>query len=375
MNPRRERFKHAMSRFEPSDDPADALKHGLYVEAPSQSIANRTHALLELRPRSSHIIAGPSGTGKTMQLRVLERALNKADDLDPLFVDVTTPKRDLQQPGQLIEHLTAQLQSLKIKDQSKGELGPLLVMAILHALAPKPSPAVDLLGRVLAPAKAPMTDAVQTIAQLKRKPVLLLDSLDRLPIEVFTELATGDLAKIQEHMAVVVVGPPAVMYGAAREVVDQFDYFLRQPTYHPTHGGEMHAFLTQILRQRADEDMLPAESCVPLVEASGGILRDLIALTQLALEESYVAGHERVEVPDVRRAIDTFGRKHIIGLDSRELDLLQHLRTTGNFVRVDDRDVSLLVTRRVLEYAGPTGAPTFAVHPTLLPLLELMEGA
>lgn len=368
MNPRRERFRQAMSQFEPSGDPADALKHGLYVEPPSQPIANRTLALLELRPKSSHLLAGPSGAGKTMQLRVLERELSKADDLVPIFLDATAKNRDLNKPGELKAHLASQIQAIKIESQTKGQLGPLVVLGVLALLSSDSPAASKALG-------LSAEDSMRNLAQLKRKPVLLLDSLDRLPMEVFTGLCSRDLAQIQGHIAVVVVGPPAVMYGAARELVDRFDYFLPQPTYSPKRGGEMHAFLTQILRQRADEDMLPAGSCVPLVEASGGILRDLLALAQLALEESYVAGHNRVEQVDVYRAVDTFGRKHIIGLDSRDLALLQHLRKTGTFVRVDDGDVNLLVTRRVLEYADTAGTPTFAVHPTLTPLLEQMEGA
>lgn len=372
-----------MSRFEPSGDPVDALKHGLYVDQPGQSVANRTLALLELRPKSSHLLAGPSGTGKTMQLRVLEHKLSQADDLAPIFVDVTTEKRNLQTPGALIEHLSTHLKATN-KTGKPDAAGALIALAILAAITAfsssdtvQPPTARSHRGTrstkaLPATAAIPAAVSMPDIAQYKRKPVLLLDSLDRLPIEVFRGLCTGDLARIQEHMAVVVVGPPAVMYGAARDLVDRFNYLLRQPTYDPKKGGEIHNFLTQILRQRAEEDLLPATSCIALVEASGGIVRDLIALTQLSIEESYVAGNNCVETADVRRAIDTFGRKHIIGLDSRELEILDRVRKTGTFVRIDDQDVSLLVTRRVLEYMDPSGAPTFAVHPTLLPLLEQM---
>ena len=45
----------------------------------------------------------------------------------------------------------------------------------------------------------------------------------------------------------------------------------------------------------------------------------------------------------------------------------------GTFVRVSDSDVGLLVTRRVLEYADEHGATRFAVHPTLVPLLEQLN--
>jgi Cdc6-like AAA superfamily ATPase len=359
MNPRRDRFRQAMSRFEPTANPSVALKDGLYVEQPGQSIAARVFSVLELRPGASHLVAGPSGAGKTMQLRVLERMLRDHDELTPIFVDATFRTDDLKQPGKLIEHIAKEVDRLNFKSQAGDASGlSLLMTAMLYAI---------IKGQA-------GPDLKKEVAAARQKPVLLLDSLDRLPFETFREIYSVDLSKLQQHMAIVVVGPADVMYGAAREIVDRFDYFLRQPTYDPRRGSTMHRFLTAILRQRADAGLIPDESCALLVEASGGILRDLIALAQLALEEAYVTGHTLVEADDVKRAIDAFGRKHIVGLDSRELDSLLHLHRTGAFVRINDGDTSLLITRRVLEYADERGTPHFDIHPTLVPLLDQMEG-
>lgn len=360
MNPRRERFQQAMARFEPAGNPVAAVKDGLYVAPPGQPLAERILARLELRPRSAQLVVGAIGAGKTTQLRILERALGERTDLLPIFVDATSVKDELQRPGKLVKHVVtgierAKLDTLTDQEKSKKLLGDLIV-ALLSTKPQKPKSLAASLGTA--------TNAV-----------LLLDSLDRLPVTAFEEICGGDLATLREHMAVVVVGPPAVMYGAARALVDRFDYFERQPTYDPRHGSKMHDFLVQIVRQRAEPDLIPDASSSLLVEASGGILRDLVALAQLALEEAYVTGHERVEAGDVHSAVDAFGRKHIYGLDSRDIDLLQKLRQNGSFVRVNDNDTSLLITRRVLEYADDHGAPHFAVHPTLLPLLQQMDDA
>lgn len=347
-----------MARFEPTADPASALRAGLYVDPPGQSIAARIHSTLELRPGSSHLVAGPSGAGKTTQLRVLERLLKDHDELTPVFIDATLRADEVKQPGKLIEHITKSVDRDNFKAQVGDASGLQLFMSALVYAAVQGQARPDLRKQ---------------LAAAPRKPVLLLDSLDRLPFETFRALYSNDLSKLQELMAIVVVGPPDVMYGAARETVDRFDYFVRQPTYDPRRGTPMHEFLLAILRQRAEPDLLPHPNCVPLVEASGGILRDLVALAQQAMEEAYVAGHDAVQVDDVNRAVDAFGRKHIVGLDSRELESLRRLHKTGRFVRVSDGDTSLLITRRVLEYADDHGSPHFAIHPTLAPLLDPME--
>jgi len=373
MNERRDRFRQAMARFEPSGDPLEALSRGLYVAEPVQSVAQQILARLELRPQSSHLVTGPIGSGKTTQLRVLEKSLKESGEFWPIFADITTHGNELAAEGKLIKHVVDDLKKLRGQELaagaqfSKGEEAFIVVLGLLALLAAASSennpPSATVIEK----------DIKQELSTLSRKPVLLIDSLDRLSHAVFAELCDQDLAKLREHIAIVVVAPPAIMYGAARETAERFDYFTRQTAKDPREDPKMHAFLLQVIRLRAEEALLPETSCNHLVLASGGILRDLIALTQLALEEAYVAGHAGVEPSDVARAADTFGRKHIIGLDSQELSTLQRVRKHGTFVRVNDSDMGLLVTRRVLEYADDRGATRFAVHPTLIPLLEQLD--
>lgn len=373
MNERRDRFRQAMARFEPSGDPLEALSRGLYVAEPVQSVAQQILARLELRPQSSHLVTGPIGSGKTTQLRVLEKSLKESGEFWPIFADITTHGNELAAEGKLIKHVVDDLKKLRGQELaagaqfSKGEgafIVALRLLALLAAASSENNP----------PSATVIEKAIkQELSTLSRKPVLLIDSLDRLSHAVFAELCDQDLAKLREHIAIVVVAPPAIMYGAARETAERFDYFTRQTAKDPREDPKMHAFLLQVIRLRAEEALLPETSCNHLVLASGGILRDLIALTQLALEEAYVAGHAGVEPSDVARAADTFGRKHIIGLDSQELSTLQRVRKHGTFVRVNDSDMGLLVTRRVLEYADDRGATRFAVHPTLIPLLEQLD--
>lgn len=81
-------------------------------------------------------------------------------------------------------------------------------------------------------------------------------------------------------------------------------------------------------------------------------------------------GSDQVELTHVTTAADAFGRKLLFGLSPEEIEILQRVKKSGSFVQTSDQDLALLVTRRILEY--PTNARRFAVHPTLVALLEQM---
>ena len=76
-------------------------------------------------------------------------------------------------------------------------------------------------------------------------------------------------------------------------------------------------------------------------------------------------------VPHVESAADAFGRSLMLGLGTDEINALQRLRSQSTFVPTSDKDIALLVTRRVLEYGS--GVRRYAVHPTIAPLLEQLS--
>lgn len=359
-NARRERFRQAITRLDPDGDPELAIKKGLYVEEPNQSFAALTVARIEVSAKKSHILTGPRGTGKTTQLRILQHRLAAHKELIPVYIDAATVTADMWRPGTLSGLLLTGARDIILIEQ--GSISPSRLDAILFLKLASGKPSISFLKHV-------------TNREQARKFVLLLDLPDRLPRERFTALCQGDLADLMPLVPVVIAIPQSALAASTRNHVEGFDHCSHQPTYDPAQGGTMHAFLMQVIRQRAD-DLIPPECCARLVEASGGALRDLLALAQGALEESYAAGYNLVEPDDVSRAINIFGRKHLAGLDSHDLSRIEHVRLTGTFMPKDDRDIHLLSTRRILEYANPSGASlasTFAVHPVLLPLLPRLD--
>lgn len=100
-------------------------------------------------------------------------------------------------------------------------------------------------------------------------------------------------------------------------------------------------------------------------EGLGGHPRDLISLAESAGEEAYVSARDRVELDDVRRAIDAFGRSLAVGLDDAQVRILKHLQVEGGFVVRGELELSLVETRRVIQFSGMR----WSVHPALAPLL------
>jgi hypothetical protein len=205
----------------------------------------------------------------------------------------------------------------------------------------------------------------------RKNVVLVMDSLDRAPdLGAFGAVISNDIRGLKElGLGVVVVGPLRVLFGANRVLTERFDH-----TYYvsavdvTTETGP--PFLRDILWRRIPKDVLTSPAADGLGHYSGGVIRDLLSLARSAGEEAYVSGSDMITAEHVERAVDAFGRSMMVGLDEAELTTLQRVRTSGTFVLSSDKDIALLVTRRVLEYVN--GRSRYAVHPTIAPLLQAL---
>ena len=61
---------------------------GLYVEVPG-SVSSRLAAELSLAPRSTHLLIGGVGSGKTTQLLAAQRLVSQIHDVRALYIDVS----------------------------------------------------------------------------------------------------------------------------------------------------------------------------------------------------------------------------------------------------------------------------------------------
>ncbi|KYF95004.1 hypothetical protein BE17_47545 [Sorangium cellulosum] len=387
---RLDRFRLLMARLDPAGDPARALAAGFYV-APTGSASTRIAARLALASTSTHLLVGGVGSGKTTQLLDVKRRLDQLADTCALFIDVTR-RHDIDKlmPGVIIVQVGLVLaDALASLGEKRGEDAAMTLRTQAHGYNYDPDMSDDdylvHVPGLLVPPEARLAESVrdasepvkQLVALLHARwkhIVVLVDGLDRLvDMVAFEQLVENDVRALAAlGVGVVLAGPLRSLYGVDRTVTQRFDDFHYQPWIDPS-DGEGACFLANVLRRRLPEDALDEQGLEALVQHSGGVLRDLIALAQLSCVEAYMGDSEAIGLYQADSAIDTFGRKHMQGLRPEEIEVMQRVRTKGLFVQTSDDELALLMTRRVLEYRS-NGRPRYVVHPTIDPFLREMAG-
>jgi hypothetical protein len=197
--------------------------------------------------------------------------------------------------------------------------------------------------------------------------ILAFDSLDRLSDATrFRDAVRHDLPVLAAAgIGTIVVGPVRYSLGFDRSVHDLFDGVQVVPSV-DTENDRARDFLREVLRARDVQGMLPDGARGRLVEASGGILRDLVSLAQRSGEEAYSRGHDTVDDDDVGMAVSALGDALAFGIDDAALRVLRTLEEKNQFVIRGETELSLVDQRRVVNLR--TG--TWRIHPALLPKLH-----
>lgn len=351
---RLQRYRAFLAAMNPSSDPKLALERGYYIDPPDGGVWSKLTKRLELDPASTHLVLGGIGSGKTSELLRTKQRLEESGHL--------VAYRDVSESHDLA---------------TARESGILLALTGKWLAHPLSADEADAWATASALLQDEYADLIERCASQHsdagRSILMLFDSLDRLPQTAhFKTLIVDDVRALKSAgVGVVIVGPARFMVGHDRSVTDSFDHVYFQLATDPStpQGRE---FLIRVLRQRSDSDDLLSDECLPaLARASGGVLRDLIALTKLSAEEAYANGHAQITAEDVARASDAFGRSLALGLDDEQLEILETVANSGSFVIRGERELSLLETRRVLMYHPRPGEVSnrWAVHPTLLELM------
>jgi hypothetical protein len=405
MSNRLKFYREKMAAFEGTVDPRNAINSGYYVPEPRKSSSSLL-TRVALRPSATHLLIGGIGSGKTTQLLIACDQCNELEGLYAQYVDVSLYV-DISKisinvltviSGLVLSQLMKDSENEKIQEYRdfirKKAYGyseyvePSILLDIVnprYSISPAfllPSknsfPRIVTHKGILSKESQDTQDQLiiainylnKAVRSIYGKVILLFDGLDRLDdAQLFSEIVIKDVQTISASgIGVVVVAPLLTAYSQYRDIIEPaVNYTSYQPCFDLENDPDAHNFFESILRIRSREDFIEKSALQSLVKYSGGVLRDLINLTQSSIEEAYVSDVESLQEIHVEAAANSFGRAKLLGVSDHDLEVLKKIVNTGNFFPRTDEEVRLLVTGRVLEYQYP--ARRFKVHPTLQPLL------
>jgi hypothetical protein len=389
MENRLDFFRQQMAAFDGSAHPIGALKKGFYIEEPNQSATNQWVKRICLKPTSRNLIVGGIGSGKTTQLLRIKQLL-QGTDIYPHYIDVTKYEHpDEIQEGILNAIFGLELINLLAPTENRADVSiQRLIKRYAYGTAdlldlplPNKSNSLDS-GQyhgVLSPhnyyrSSDQISSAFNHLRilfgkQFSKSPFFLVDGLDRVDnIERFIR----SISSVFDGMGIgyLIIGPIGVLYSNFIDSIDSyFDYFEYRPAFDINYDIQSRNFFSQILSSRSTGNFLDEQASKQLIEMSGGVLRDLINLTQEAIQEAYLSDADGVGGYHVNRAVVSLGRSKMLGLYDDDQSILVRLQEESHslFVPTSPKEIALLASGRILEYRYPKRR--FSTHPVLSRLL------
>lgn len=374
-------------------DPRDAGQPPIHMAFASSAELNRGTQIA---------LVGGIGSGKTTEMLLTHRVLSRHEDAVNIFVDLAD-YADLNETntGAILATIGMRLYSLqtktgkapikeltsahtKLRELAFGktkwvdprevenyydpdqDLEPVDVPGVMRLRFPALRRQVKELRELLVAIAAPLLERDAQIT-------LLVDGLDRLiKPERFREFAEQDLQALRTtKMTAIVVAPLLLWYDKSRFLQDYFDLVKHIPAAAANPNDS--AFLREVLERRGALELMAAGEISRIAKHSGGVLRDLLALTRSAAEGAYRDDEDRIGRGHVTAAIKQLGNRYLVGLGQTQKRLLNRLSDKGSFPIDDPSARELLVNRQVLEYFGH-GREFFAVHPALSLVLRRQKG-
>ena len=398
MSDRLQFFREQMAAFEGSSDPQKAIEKGYFIQQPRHSLASQIANRIALRPASSHLLIGGIGSGKTTQLMIARDLINEIGDTHAIYIDASlyTDISEIK-PGALIaivglvlSELTNDLEDTSIaeyhefiKKQAYGYAEKISIpdlndtMNKLSILMVNQGDTIKHKGILNKPSKNNQSkDIIKKLYKLyqektEKSLIVIIDGLDRLNnLSALFEIVSNDIEKITDiGIGIILVAPLTVAYSEYIISMEQlFDYFYHQPCFDVEKDSEGLNFLEKVLLARTKSDFIQNNALHNLIIYSGGLLRDLINLTQASIEEAYMSDDETINENHVETAVNSFGRAKILGTTDDELKILKSVCEKDNFVPRTQADIQLLASQRILEYQYPERR--YIVHPVIKSLLQ-----
>jgi hypothetical protein len=383
-----------MAAFEGAADPAKSIEHGHYVHAPGQLLVDQIAGRIALRPNSTHLLVGGIGSGKTTQLLVAKKQLEAVEDLLVCYVDVSR-YTDISriEPGVLMTIVGLELHN-RLPQELRGSVSDATETlrksgygyaetkeiqfrrSRIHDLPEKiQSERIEHKGLFTQVADRRIKESVREILAAlirynKKKIIFFCDGLDRLEdVDRFAKIIRSDIQSLKQlGIGLLVVGPMLFTHSEDQDAKDLIDYPYYQPCFDVEQDQDARTFLTDVILTRLPKPDFFRNGVIDrLVKQSGGVLRDLVTLTQAAIEEAYLAGDETLELTHVEKAVQSLALR-MLRISEKEVAILRNQLQGEHFVLGTPESFKLLSSRQVLEYRYPT--LRYAVHPAIVPLLQ-----
>ncbi|NMF60307.1 hypothetical protein [Pseudanabaena yagii] len=396
MSDRLKLFRRLISAFEGTSNPQRAVERGFYVNLPDNPVGVIT-GKIALRPSSVHLLFGGIGSGKTTQLLLTQEALNELEDIKAIYVDISlfTDISELQS-GALIA--IAGLELIKILqgyntselNDSKRIFERLLYgnSEIVTYHQQRLAQGIGAIESILKTGNSQSFTTTETREnrssvlqafiktstfvneKLAKQVVFLFDSLDRLrESKTFVKPVLDDVIEINKHgLGAILVGSIVALYTERVNIAKNTENFYFLPYLDILEDDESRQFFSEIFNVRDPEKLINQEARELLISHSGGVLRDLMSLSQAAIEEAYMDGSDLIMEQHANQAIAAIERSKTIGLADLSIDILVSVMTEKSFSPRTSEDFELMLTGHILEYGYPR--QRFAVHPILVPLIE-----
>jgi hypothetical protein len=326
-------LKEAYRRFDPSRPLAGDLLKSYYVQRPGDPMGILAEEL-QITASPLHIlVAGQRGIGKTTELiRLAESLRETALVCRPHPLNAGSVDSDLTYDLSKSAK-SAGLSITKSGQQSFGSL-------------------------------------VSEIQQSGRVPIVLIDGFERLE--------STDAARQVERLRhydcsmIVVVPLGMILSPEFSPRIPEWDRVISLPAVAlgTREGGRDPAcfdLLQSVIEQRTDEPVFDFEAMKTVIEASAGIHRELLTLSQQACIRASIAGRDRVTVREAKAAVEERSYEYSFHLTPEDLAELRHVEVSKRVTR-DPRILDLINRNLIVGYHRDW--TWFDVHPVVRPLID-----
>lgn len=310
------------------------------------------------------LLVGHPGLGKSTELR--RAAARLSEDGHAVLLDLADLRHG-RDPDRVLYDVATETVQWWVQAGPDDQPSPFLVQDLRASDPHFPQGQ----GRTLSPLEIARAawDELTGAADVQRLP-LLVDGLDALPPDT-ARVVLDRLLQLSALAELVVVGAPEVAMGADNlAVVDRFRMVVLDPLQPASEPGR--EFLRAVARAHLthgtseDADVGLADEAVDaLVDASGGVLRDLLGLVRDAWAYADDAVDEASIAEAIRDRVERFRRL----LHAGDRAALQQAHGTDGLEVPADRKVRLLQHGLLLEQGAGEDA-SVRLHPLVARLID-----